>query len=175
LAAIHEESAADDAFAICGCVGVAFSLELLLLQSRDKASDAASEVRESEHRCQMLGGKPSSPNAQECYPKLHGGTPTFLLGCIMESMAHGFMIPLCLLPAFCFRSCSLTTTMTTTNIHSSHDDEAPFSPHFITTTIPVVVVVVVFCLPTDQSVVETPFHLISAVDSQTHFSDPFFL
>jgi hypothetical protein len=63
--------------------------------------------------------------------------------------------------------------MTTTSIHSSHDDEAPISPHFITTTIPVVVVVV-FCLSTDQSVVETPFHPIFAVDSQTHFSDPFF-
>jgi hypothetical protein len=89
FAAMHEESAADDAFATCGCAGFAFllSLELLLLQSRDKASDAASEVRESEHRRQMLGGKPSSPNAQECYPKLHGGTPTFLLGCIMDSIA----------------------------------------------------------------------------------------
>jgi hypothetical protein len=64
--------------------------------------------------------------------------------------------------------------MTTTSIHSSHYDEAaPFSPHFITTTIPVVVVVVVFCLSADQSVWKTPFHPISAVDSQTHFSDPF--
>lgn len=119
---------------------------------------------------------PTLKNATLNFMEVH---QPFFLGVLwipLQDGIHGSWIhdSSLLAPAFCFRSCSLTTTMTTTSIHSSHYDEAaPFSPHFITTTIPVVVVVV-FCLSADQSVWKppsTPFLLLILKHiSQTPFS-----
>ncbi len=100
----------------CCCCRVGIKLPTLQVRYENLSIDA---------KC-LVGNRalPTLKNATLNFMEVH---QPFFLGVLW---IHDSSLLAACLPAFCFRSWSLTMTMKTTSIHSSHDDEAaPFSPH----------------------------------------------